>query len=239
VRDFEHIAVADSDQGWRSSLVPLLEAWIESLKQYARDPVLGRHYTPFSYNERALVSFLAAAAWRSGFLAMEEFRTRKGRKRGFGRGDLVLKLGDTVLCLEAKKSGVNLSAHPNPWPYVAKSLDKARRDAGELALDHVDHLARVGVVFLAPRIMANDAGGDERLSEGLISRLESCAQNASESLVTTPSGQVADFWAAYLPADAVRMHQAEAPGKKWLGVILVGYTLAPLKRLPPELGSAL
>ena len=223
MEDFEHCFVADSERGWRAALVPLLEGWIGCLEQHVHDPVLGRHYTPFSYNERALVGFLAAAAWRGGFLAMEEFRTRKGRSRGYGRGDLVLKLGDTVVCLEAKRLGINLSRHPTPWPPAMKALDRARWDAVELALDHAAQLSRAGVVFVAPRIDATDSGRFERLRERLIDQVTAHAHASPE--VRTPAGYVPDFWAAYLPAGAMEMRQAEVPGKRWMGVILVGSTL--------------
>ena len=62
----------------------LLEEWILLLKRYCR--FMGDD-APYFYSERANIGVLAAAAWRAGWVALEEFGIRKHTKQK-GRADL-------------------------------------------------------------------------------------------------------------------------------------------------------
>ena len=48
MKDLEQCCVANPKHGRRTSSTSLLETRIGYLEQYAHDPVLGRHYAPFS-----------------------------------------------------------------------------------------------------------------------------------------------------------------------------------------------
>ena len=225
VTDFSHSYVADSKSGWRAGLKKVLNEWIHCLALYVDDPVLGAKYNPFSYNERVHVSFLAAAAWRCGFVAMEEFRTRKGDDKAVGRGDLMLKLGKTVLCIEAKNFDPNLEKYPEPWEFAGRKLRKARRDADKVNLAAASSLERAGVVFMAPKLKGVSDLAFAEYRAGFVDHLQAAAKKRSSSLVTTDDGHAADFWAAYFPAKAAELRQVEAAKKRLPGVVLLGSTL--------------
>jgi len=225
LKDFENVFVAGAERGWRKSLEQVLHTWVDCVKEYAADPVLGRHYVPFSYDERAQVSFLSAAAWRSGQMAMEEFRTRKGHEKGFGRGDLVLKLGDTAVCIEAKRQRTNVEKVTSVLDRTPKRLMRARQDVAIVDLAEAEKLRRAGVVFITPSIKVGRGEALLRHRQALVDRLEKHAARPSSPLVTTTDGYQSDFWAAYLPADPEALRQAETPDKRWLGVVLVGSTV--------------
>src|SRR5690606_5499082 len=61
---------------------------------------------PYFYNERASLSVLCGAAWRSGYLALEEYVAIKGGEsdKPNGRIDLYIgqRDGDEEICIEAK-----------------------------------------------------------------------------------------------------------------------------------------
>jgi len=133
VQSFSRIYVHDTGEPWRDELERVLRMWIRCMSRFAHDDQLTGKYLPFWYNERTHVSFLAGAAWRSGHgdFAIEEFRLKKRKKGGLrtGRGDLLIKLADTLVCCECKMTRPIVDpAGTNPWRLGRNSLKKARKD---------------------------------------------------------------------------------------------------------------
>ena len=115
MKDFKRVYVAGAEEGgWRAELKKTLRHWIKCMEQFATYEQLRGNYTPFWYNERAHVGFLAGGAWRANQqnFALEEFRTQKhkGKGKAAGRGDLLLKLDDTLLCCECKAVRARITA---------------------------------------------------------------------------------------------------------------------------------
>jgi hypothetical protein len=124
----------------------LFEEWILAVERFCR---LSPGDAPYWYTERANVGLLAGAAWRCGWIALEEFQAEKSAERlGWqGRLDLWLRSSTTSYLIEAKQA----------WPYLgdATGVDTAARalkEAGEDAASVVatDPTTRLGVAFCSP-----------------------------------------------------------------------------------------
>ena len=137
-------------------LKPILKKWC----------VLNREYTEKTksdcswwYGERAAISILAAAAWKSGNIALEEYSTDK-RGDEFstsvtGRCDLKIVIGDKKFLFEAKQIRPRLSkkkeydALSKPCEGILNKLRSACRGAGRLKSREG---RRFGICFISPRI---------------------------------------------------------------------------------------
>lgn len=81
----------------------LLSNWFLVTKKYVEKL---KNDAPWIYGERASIGFVAAAVWKSGGVALEEYWAKKDgvREAGYvGRCDLYFKLGSTGFIAEAKK----------------------------------------------------------------------------------------------------------------------------------------
>lgn len=101
--------------------------------------------------ERACISILAAAAWRSGGFAHEEYsaekRSRDGRKKdSLGREDIYLKLDGHQFIGEAKNVSVPLTAS-NPFKKIERRLSWARAAVRRC---HTHNSTRLGITFVQP-----------------------------------------------------------------------------------------
>lgn len=156
------------DCGRFTELKPVLKKWCGLNRVYinktARD-------CPWWYNERASISILAAAAWESGYPALEEFSTekRKTKRNGHepGRCDLMIRVGSQDFQFEAKQVRARLGNKRKKddikiiWESIEDSLNQARRDAGRLDSKGV---TRLGVLFVSPIIpVGQSLGLDDRL----------------------------------------------------------------------------
>lgn len=103
--------------------VPLLEEWLVVIERFSR--LRGGGDSPFGYRERSNVGFIAAAAWRSGFVALNEFKHKK--KSNHGRADLLIQSSEWIEIIEAKFDWIDLNEN------FGKKLEKlralARKDA--------------------------------------------------------------------------------------------------------------
>lgn len=165
------------DCGKLDELEPILKNWCNLNKTYLNKSEMD---CPWRYNERALISILAAAAWKSGHLALEEFSTMKGRKKdgthGPGRSDLKIHIENRTFLFEVKKSRPKLGKKPREIDLknvVSKSilgcLNRARGDAGKLKTKAG---RRFGLCFVAPRISEiEETKLDDRL-DGLIAQIQ-------------------------------------------------------------------
>ena len=234
MKDFKKIFVAGAeDVGWREELKKTLQHWIKCMEQFASYEQLQGNYTPFWYNERAHVGFLAGGAWRANRqnFALEEFRTKKQHDDGesTGRGDLMLRLDDTLLCCECKAVRASLNRprpKHDPWRIGRKSLLQAKSDAESVSLNHVERWERAGISFLVPTIDEEHVDQFVPLRDGFLEELEQHAGEDPLALVPPGESLRTDFWAAYFPAWAKTTMMADVKrDKRWAGVVLLGTTL--------------
>lgn len=144
-----------------SRLKPVIEEWTEMVLEFSDqrpDDVC------WWYTERATLSILAGAAWRTkNWLALEEYSTSKTivsdkedatvRRIKSGRCDLYLKNGAVSFAFEAKQVWqpiVTGRAKAKPNPYIAHGMDDAFADAAQLDKDEAG--ARVALTFVVPSI---------------------------------------------------------------------------------------
>jgi len=158
---------------------PILKAWCKVNKNYMNMNRSGKD-CPWKYNERALVSLLAAAAWTSGYSAIEEFTTLKGRRKDKtyrpGRCDLKIRIDGKNYLFEIKKSRPHLGKKPREGDIkevvdrnMLGCLQKACRDAGRLKSKAGK---RFGLCFIAPVIFATEKNKLVEKLNVLIARLK-------------------------------------------------------------------
>lgn len=85
----------------------------------------------FWYKERPQIGLLAAAVWKSGGIALEEYGVQKKREsdQARGRGDLYLKVGRERFECEAKYVWLGCGKGANYEEKFEKSLDAAIKDS--------------------------------------------------------------------------------------------------------------
>lgn len=133
-------------------LKSILKCWVEVCKQFE---VETSGDIPWHYHERAHIGFLAAAVWKSGGVAIEEWRTTKSRNRvpSNGRCDLWAKFGGRSYYIEAKHAWIRL--RPNPKSAAAKTrirLAHALRDACANHCNRNRREHRLAVLFAVPSV---------------------------------------------------------------------------------------
>lgn len=106
--------------------------------------------------ERANLAALAAAAWRAGWAALEEFTQDKmhGRSRFVGRADLFLKSPDSQDYVESKIAWPGRGGtRPVRADGTLRALERAQTDARAVRLENGVG-TRVGVVFAVPYFLS-------------------------------------------------------------------------------------
>lgn len=137
--------------GKLQKLEPLLWSFVETVETYCRETA----QPPYWFNERASVSLMAAAAWRIGWIAIEEYVTRKvlaersdvnSPTDRHGRCDLFARSpAGTRFAFEAK----HVAGTPEKLrESLIVSLKAAREDASMLFATEAD--ARVALAFAVP-----------------------------------------------------------------------------------------
>jgi len=129
------------------ALKAILKQWIEVQREYTRQ--MGDDYS-WNYSERASTGFLAVAAWQSGGVALEEWRTEKGPKNDprKGRCDLYIYHSKQSFHIEAKHMWSRATGkQPKEVSYIERQLTKAVVDAKALQCPRDEKL---GILFLAP-----------------------------------------------------------------------------------------
>lgn len=125
------------------------------------------------YNERATISSLAAAAWLSNAIALEEYATRKGKpeEEANGRCDLYIGLKDEGFAIEAKQAWCPIGkGAKNGLKNASDGLLLAIKDARKLASDEGN---RFGVCFMVPYLPKNQEPNIDKLLEGWLKNIES------------------------------------------------------------------
>jgi hypothetical protein len=119
---------------------PLLEKWLNLIKYYCRymeDDV------PYCYSERTNIGVLAVTAWKVGWVALEEFGSRK-RAQKHGRSDLYIYPDNRVMgeYIEAKQAW-NINKAEDALSQALKDAQKLRKIEGNLY---------IGLAFISPAI---------------------------------------------------------------------------------------
>ncbi|MFB9867183.1 hypothetical protein [Vreelandella sulfidaeris] len=146
----------------------LMRAWIEAQHEYsALHSSFEMVENGWWHNERASISLLAGAAWKSGWVALEEFGTTKrghtveSEERGdrIGRCDLYLCNRKVSLAIEAKQAWQGLGNHRNDRKSFQDQLTAAWDDAGYLHSYEADR--RFAVTFIVPHFPCSQVWNNE------------------------------------------------------------------------------
>ena len=132
---------------------PIVMAWLQVLEDYANLSNVGTELprdSAFGYSERPQVGFLAAAAWRAGGVALEEWGTRKGDEtvQSYGRNDLWIRLGAVEWSIEAKSALCDLGrdlGEERMSKDMAENLEQALKDSGKVQTDDKSRMAALFV----------------------------------------------------------------------------------------------
>jgi hypothetical protein len=133
-------------------LRPILETWFMILENYiTRVP----KDLPFWYRERPQIGFLAAAAWQSGYAALEEWGMVKGSQKDKhrGRNDLWIGYpGGQEWFIEAKHDWCDVSkGKTNCSDPLEKTLKSARTSAKQVNVTGKQCLCeKVAAAFVTP-----------------------------------------------------------------------------------------
>jgi hypothetical protein len=139
------------------SLLPLLRQWIKHNKMLYE--TWRADDCPWRYNERALLSVLAGAAWRlPNGLAYEEFsnsKRKRGRRKGTyksysGRSDIYLVVGGQEYVAEAKHCFSGATAkRANITSRLDAQLKQARK---EIRASAAPNQRRLAILFAIPYV---------------------------------------------------------------------------------------
>jgi len=167
-------------------LRPVLKKWYDINVEYCN--ALGDD-AMYWYTERANVGALAAAVWRCGAPALEEFSARRGfgRHRRQGRADLWFRWRGTDYVIEAKREWVCLSPRArDSVKRVSLALKKAKKAAVE---SRYQGKRRLGVVFAVPYIPAKHADQSHRLVREFLGDLRKKARYCVMCSVFPPAAR--------------------------------------------------
>ena len=130
------------------SLQPVFRKWIKLNRDYA-ESMKWRDCGWWS-NERATTSILAAAAWMSGGVALEEFSTRKGKRKEnwAGRCDLFFKVSTNKKFACEIKQVFFTKPEAGGKAKIKRAFESACEDAE--ALDSTEG-RQLGICFVTPR----------------------------------------------------------------------------------------
>ncbi len=132
-------------------LQQILRKWQLLMKELVSDDDV-----PWWYNERTSVGFFAAAVWKKGGQAIEEYTTTKKflTNRGktnnkHGRGNLLFYLKrNKTFAAEAKQVYLSLNRSPDKKKVISL-LKTARKDAVRVP-NYYGDAKRLGMVFMVP-----------------------------------------------------------------------------------------
>jgi hypothetical protein len=158
-----------ADGGKFRNLEKILWTWVKLNERFFSQKRDGSWW----YNERASISVLAAAAWMTGGVALEEFfakKKQKGREHA-GRTDVYLKMGKSEFACEAKFMWLSAKS-TNAISRIEKTLKEACDNAEEN--DKSGKLLGVCfvTVYVAERNVAEFGNLIEELQNKICSELE-------------------------------------------------------------------
>lgn len=142
----------------------ILEEWILATERYSR--ICEGREAPFVFTEVANVGLVAAAVWRSGGIAMQEYVAEKGvkhRPKWTGRVDMWLNCNGKEQILEAKMNTLPVHHTQEIDGFISSRLSVALEDARQSrGATDVDSL---GALFVVPSITFNQVSKLEETDE--------------------------------------------------------------------------
>ena len=158
-------------------LRPLLREWARLHAQ------LGREWqsvgdAPWWYNERALLSVLAGAVWRTGGSALEEYSEQKRRDGALapGRVDLWLSCGSHSFWAEAKAIEVPFTRSGSQVDRITRCMASAKIDIRRCAPD--GSTRRLAIVFGKPYLRLGPRAERERPRKRLVAQSAAVEKHA-------------------------------------------------------------
>jgi len=149
-------------------LRPILRRWIRLNQEIAGKWYRGND-VPWWYNERASLSVLAGAVWRSKGIAFEEYSDRKrfrSKRTGSpfrsysGRVDISIEINRHYFIGEAKYCRLTIpSRSRDQSQYIEKCLTAAKRD---IRKSSPDGQRRLAIVFASPSVSTRWKGSIEK-----------------------------------------------------------------------------
>jgi hypothetical protein len=212
-------------KNWNATIIEYCEAWRQAKAPHSYSDV------PYYYNERANLSLLAAAFWKSGWIALEEYSAEKeyrnskppgkgpvSKKRGTkerarGRADLLVtkgcKDGSTDVQIEAKQGWI--LGKPGKDKNIIPSIKKLFAAASSDAVRNGETKIRLACCFFTISFRCSEVRPDKITGE--IKRHRHLFLN---------SKSVAHIWAWSFPPCARRFKGVESNGEKryWPGIIV-------------------
>lgn len=176
----------------------LLEEWLLINQRYSR---ISKNEAIYEFTERACVGALAAAAWRSGSIALEEFQAEKACDRNDvrnGRADLWIADENHEEWIEAKYKWAALSS-PQGIKKVASTLQKsALLDARDTSYGNPEEL-HVGVAFVPvhlPRSKKEESSQliQEAITEALSIQTDITAWTFPPEMLSDDSGSKRTYY---------------------------------------------
>jgi hypothetical protein len=164
----------------------LLEEWLLSIERFSR---ITDGDVPYWYNERANIGVLAAAAWRCGRIALEEFQYEKidvssngetdetAQKKWNGRCDLWISNDRSEEIVEAKFKWLNMRSE-KMTEFAASCLESAVSDAANTKGN--DEIKAIGVAFLPVYAKADKVGDIEALEKVIAETIVSACQSPAD-----------------------------------------------------------
>ncbi len=151
------------------SIRPILESWLSVQDEYF---IQTKEYS-WLYKERASISILAAAVWKSGNVALEEYSTIKGATDGTikkGRCDIYFTAGKEGFAGEAKHVWISAgkSIHISLKKKLNDSLLLAKKSSIQLKSDEGRRLA---ICFAVPYFPKKDKNDLKNLINNFIEEL--------------------------------------------------------------------
>lgn len=147
-----------SAQPHNPELRKLLNAWVDTIGRYTSS----FEDNPWWYNERAILSTLAGAAWTlKGWIALEEFSTTKrlrtlapsvdhGNKLRHGRCDLYVRSPNISFAFEAKQANQPIGSRSDGYSYAYQAIQAAWDDIGDIQAHEAN--CRFAATFVVPMI---------------------------------------------------------------------------------------
>ena len=190
-------------------LKQILRKWQLLMKELVADDDV-----PWWYNERTSVGFFAAAIWKKGGQAIEEYTTTKKflTNRGktnnkHGRGDLLfyLKSGKAFVA-EAKQVYLSINRPPNNKKVISL-LKTACKDVVRVP-NYYGEAKRLGMVFMVPYSKSEPT---DKTIRQWINNVEAIAERR----------EIAAAWTFPSVARKIYWEEADGTGHYYPGVILL------------------
>jgi len=157
-------------------LRPVFQALVDVHQEYIDADSNGSGDCPYWYGERPHVGFLAAAVWKNGGVALEEYGTSKRNEHKFKRGrcDLWIKIRQASFECEAKHLWLNLGRIKENINDIKNEAKKAKRDVKKL-----QNKVGISLCFVTPVIRQSKLSKLKDANQELVKSLKDKLKNGS------------------------------------------------------------